>query len=322
MDDIELDEILDSWKTPPVPPSLRAGLRAGFPQARGRGPVRWLAILALAAALAAVPISPNEDMAGLSDEFRWDPQTYVVRIRMIHSQSAREQWDIATSRSTGARKMEGRLTGSVYMFSETKQAHCGYTWSARPDDTGKYTFTVLPLDPAVLREPGAIVPVPHLPAPRVIGPGSAFDVDLYVSGNERIYDHYELSSKSLPLPMLPPPPAQAQASIALTDPKLYVDGQMAAGSGGVSTIMGPVISVAVPRLGYFALALDPGSNARFLKAGTIEGNVVEFESGGHRFRIECTGPIAPGAGQPVFAMAKPDATVHGVSVAASGVPNR
>lgn len=52
MNDTELDELLDTWKSPDVPASLRAGLRsrlaAGKARTSIRVPVRWLAAFALA----------------------------------------------------------------------------------------------------------------------------------------------------------------------------------------------------------------------------------------------------------------------------------
>jgi hypothetical protein len=53
MTDNELDEILDKWTAPSVPPSLRARVRAGFP-APPRRTFRWRKSLIAAAVLAAV----------------------------------------------------------------------------------------------------------------------------------------------------------------------------------------------------------------------------------------------------------------------------
>jgi hypothetical protein len=51
MTDTELDEILNRWSTPPVPPSLRARVRAGFP-ARTHRKISWRGSFVAAAILA------------------------------------------------------------------------------------------------------------------------------------------------------------------------------------------------------------------------------------------------------------------------------
>jgi hypothetical protein len=57
MNDAELDRLLDTWKVPPPPASLRAGLKARFPRAEPRRfarPLRWILVLVTASATLAV----------------------------------------------------------------------------------------------------------------------------------------------------------------------------------------------------------------------------------------------------------------------------
>jgi len=318
MNDRELDEILDSWKTPAAPVSLRARVRADFPRAPRPRPMRWMLGFAVAATLLALPTSLIEDNVGLGDGFQWDPHTFVVRVRMMHPQSARQQWDISGAGTTGARWVGGKLQGSVFMFSKQRNENCGYTWSTEPDGNGKYVFTVLPLDPAVLRVQAPIARIQHMPPPRVVTAGSSFDVDLYNSADGRVYDHYEIASHHLEIPTQESM-AQAHATLTLTEPNVYVNGYLIPGRDALK-VGGPIVSVAIPSYGYFAVALDPGLDPRFIKAGTVKGNILEFAAGANLFRVESSAAIADGGERPIFAIAQPDGRVTSVNFAGGFLP--
>ena len=90
-----------------------------------------------------------------------------------------------------------------------------------------------------------------------------------------------------------------EGTFRLDEPRLYVDGQMIASRQ--NTGRGPVIFVYLPGQGRFLIALDPQSNPLFTQAGHVNGNVIEFQSGGRQFRIICRDAmIASMVDRPVF----------------------
>ena len=86
--------------------------------------------------------------------------------------------------------------------------------------------------------------------------------------------------------------------MSVTAARLYIDGALVADAQNAGS--GPVIWVHVPGQGRFLATTDPQGNARFQQAGSVNGNVIEFQSGGTQFRIVCSEPIVGGGARPVF----------------------
>ena len=319
MKDTELDNMLNSWKAPEAPASMRAGLQSQFPAKpplRFPGvPPRWILAFAAAAGALALGASLVEDGTLGSDSGPWDTGTYVRRTRIVHPFLAKFGWSHMGGHSTGWQRQAGKLVGSVYMFDKSTHAHYGYTWNAEPLGAGRYRFTVLPLDPSVLKEEGRIAPLARPALPAIVGPGSAFEVDLYASGNERLYDHYELSGQPLPLPKPDGPDL-----ITLTGPQLYINGAFALDSGGVAEASGNVVSVRLRGRGEYALTLNPRGDTRFQLAGTAKGNAIEFQSGGDAFRIACTAPVTRGGDRGVYLYVNKDGNAGSSGFGAGGGP--
>ena len=105
MNDTELDELLDTWKSPDVPASLRAGLRsrlaAGKARTSIRVPVRWLAAFALAGGALALGASLLWNGPLSSEAGRWIPGIYVRRTRMVRPPVAKLKWMFKGGLSTG-----------------------------------------------------------------------------------------------------------------------------------------------------------------------------------------------------------------------------
>jgi hypothetical protein len=118
-----------------------------------------------------------------------------------------------------------------------------------------------------------------------------------------------------------PEAEQAAAAITLSNPKLYINGQFAAGSGGVVKATGLTVTVAVPGRGHYVLALDPQGNSKFVRAGSATGQTIEFQSGGDRFRVECSAPVAPGGSRAIFVLFQNDPSVTAPEFAADGAPS-
>jgi hypothetical protein len=312
MNDRELDHMLDTWKLPEVPVSMRAGLRSRFaarPRRRLLG-IRPRLVLAFAAAAGALAIGASlvQDGTIMSDAGSWDAGTHIRRTRIVHPLLAKFGWSRNGGLSTGWELRGGRLVGSVYMFDKATREHYGYTWNAEPLGAGQYRFTVLPLDPSVLREEGPVAPLARPTLPTIVGPGSTFEVDLYASGSERVYDRYELSGQPLPLPKPDNPDL-----ITLTNPQLYINGAFALDSGGVAEASGDRVFVQLRNRGQYALTLDPRGDTRFLLAGTAKGNIIDFQVGGNEFRIACTALVTRSGDRGVYLYVKKD-----VSLGSSG----
>jgi len=321
MNDTELDRLLDTWTTPAVPASLRAGLLAKLPEPRTfHFPVRWFLAAALAAGAMAVGASVAQHGVLSSDTGPWDEHTYVRRTRIVEPHLGKLRWMFLGGRSTGWQWWEGRLVGSVYLYDRMSHAHYGYSWTAQPTGSGQYLFTALPLDPAAIREEGPIVPAP-LPAPAMVSAGSSFEVPLYSSATERVYDRIELSAHAMSVHR-DVDPATETVTLTLTTPQLYVNGRFAADSSGVVEARGLTSLIDVPGRGRFVAALYAGGNPAFVRAGSVKGNTLEFEWAGETFRVECSAPVSPTGDRPLFVMLQPLVKVAGFSFGTGGAPNQ
>ena len=321
MNDTELDDMLNTWKAPEGPARMRAGLQARFPARKARRLLgvrpRWILALAAATGALALGASLVQDGTLGSDAGPWDAGTHVRRTRMVHPFLAKFGWSHMGGHSTGWERQGGKLVGSVYMFDKSTRVHYGYTWNAEPIGGGRYRFTVLPLDPPVLREEGAVAPLARPALPAMVGPGSTFEVDLYASGSERVYDRYELSGQPLPLPKPDDPDL-----ITLTNPQLYMNGAFALDSGGVAETSGDRVSVQLRRRGEYSLTLDPRGDTRFVPAGTAKGNTIEFQAGGDAFRIACTAPVTRGGDRDVYVYVKKDVNAGASGFGSGGGPGK
>jgi hypothetical protein len=303
MNDKELDDMLNSWNTPAVPPSLRAGLRLKFNSRQARKlagiPVRWIVALGLGAG-AVVGASLASDGVIGSDAGQWGDRLFARRTQIVRPAIAKLSWrQWMGGRTTGRTEEGGRWTGSVYVYNRLTNVHSGYTWQAQPAGDGQFLFTVLPLDPAAIRERGAIVPLSDLPKPAVVRAGSSLEVPVYAVGGLRLVDRYEFAAETLPIEMQVEG-AERAAMITITNPKLYRGGAFAADSGGVVEAKGASVSVSVRGLGTFILVVDRQTNRNFVENGHVSGNAMEFEHAGERFRVECTAPIAGGGSRPLY----------------------
>jgi hypothetical protein len=98
------------------------------------------------------------------------------------------------------------------------------------------------------------------------------------------------------------------AQIRQSEPKVYVDGQLVA-----PLKYGPAatMDVQVPGEGVYSITSYPmpshradGGLTGWVEAGSIHGNLIEFQAGGKRVHIECSKPIVD-FDRPVFARRRP-----------------
>jgi hypothetical protein len=98
-------------------------------------------------------------------------------------------------------------------------------------------------------------------------------------------------------------------NIMQSDPKVYVDGQLAAPltNGPAATMVVRIPgngSYAVSPYRYMQQRAADGVPTGWFEAGRIHGSMLEFQAGGKQVRIECSQPIVD-EDSPVFAIRRP-----------------
>jgi hypothetical protein len=310
MNETELDALLDSWDAPAPPPSLRRGLVAALPAPR-RGvfgvPLRWVLAVAGVALCAALGAGTFDSSQLAHSYERWDGpggSLYVISTRVIvPPASPFKQWSLGYGSSFGTKG--GVPHGASYLYDHSGSKYAGFEYTLEQLASGQFRVSLSPMSLSSLRMRlgpfkmnGPLSAPPGLPASQTVQAGEPFEVTLWESGGERIYERIVLSWT---------PPADwpgvshqttQDGSMRLAGPQLYVDGQLVASQRSAG--FGPVIWVHLPGQGRFLVALDPQGNSRFAQAGHVNGNAIEFQSGGAQFRITCTEPITAGGDHPVF----------------------
>jgi hypothetical protein len=91
------------------------------------------------------------------------------------------------------------------------------------------------------------------------------------------------------------------AQIRRSEPKVYVDGQLAP-----PLKYGPAatIDVQVPGEGVYSFISFRGGASGWTEAGRIHGKIIEFLAGGRQVRVECNSPIVD-SDRPVFVRRRP-----------------
>jgi len=310
MSEAELDQLLDAWTAPAPAPSMRRELLAALPAPRRRVlgvPLRWALVLAGGALCAVLGATALSDPVLSRFYSQCDPRAPGLNVqitRLVTPPTAKLKWWFAGSGYSvgesggvvrGSADLHGRSTGKMY----------GYEFTMERVGEGRYRASFHPLQPATLKTRarpfqgnGEIVPPPAYPPPRTVSVGEPVDITVWESGGERIYDRIVLSWTAPDWVRSGGSRAGPAGNMRLAGPELYVDGRMVARQRYAGA--GPVIWVHLPGRGRFLAAVDPQGNPRFVRAGRVAGNVVEFEGGGSRFRIVCAEPIVSGEERPVF----------------------
>ena len=309
MNDTELDELMNLVIAPPPPPSLRRGLAASLPAPRRKifgMPLRWVlasgsaALFGLAGA-AAFNISPVQGEFWGAVESP-DGTLYATTTRLVDPPIANLKWWFLG----GAYSFGGTLQsmdGSGDMHNRFTKMYVGYRYELDRVADGQYRVTFSPPDAAEKQKQMApfkltdqLAAPPSLPDPTIVHMDEPFEVTLYASGGERIYDRIVVS-RTAPqrTPFAKPDPTTV---LSLAGAQVYVDGRLVLTKENAGS--GPVIWVRLPGQGRFLAALDPQHNPLFAQAGHVNGNVLEFQSGTTEFRIVCSRPITTGGDRPLF----------------------
>jgi hypothetical protein len=309
MNDIELDEMLDLLVAPAPPPSLRRGLVAALPAPRRKlfgVPRRWV-LAGGAAALCAAFGAAALDISPVQAEFYGAVQSadgplYATTTRVIDPPSITLNWRFpGWAFSFGGTLAEMRGYGEMHnRFTNTFE---GYQYRLDQVSDGNYRVSFSPLDAATIQKNmgpfkliGQVLQPPSLPDPSFVRLDEPFEITMYSSGGERIYDRIVVS-RTAPqrTPVKQPDPA---ATLRLAGPQVYINGALALTKADAGS--GPVVWVHLSGQGRYLAALDAQHNPLFVEGGHVNGNVMEFQSGGTQFRIVCNQPITTGGDRPLY----------------------
>jgi len=307
MNETELNEMLDLLVAPAPPPSLRSGLVAALPEPRRKVlgvPRRW--VLAGGAAALCAAVGAALDISPVQAEFYGAMDTaqgpiYVETIRLVDPPAANlKWWFLGSAFSFGGTPTA--LHGSGDMHNRFTRTFVGYRYMLDQTGAGEYRVSFSPLDEATVKKGmgpfkfnGQVVAPPPLPDPSIVQIGEPFQVTLYQNGGERIYDRIVVSWTA---PKWSTRRAQPAATLRLAGPQVYVNGELALTKADAGS--GPVVWVHLPGQGRYLAALDAQHNPLFVEGGHVNGNVMEFQSGGTQFRIVCNQPITPGGDRPLY----------------------
>lgn len=309
MNDTELDEMLNLVVAPPSPPSLRGGLVVALSAPRRKlfgMPLRWVLVggaTALCAALGAAALNVNPVQAEFYGAVQSaDGPLYATATRVIDPPSAKLSWRfLGSAFSFGGTVAE--MHGAGNMHNWFMQTYMGYQYRLDQVSDGNYRVSFSPLDAATIqmamgpfRLIGQVLQLPSLPDPSLVRLDEPFEITLYSSGRERIYDRIVVS-RTAPqrTPVKQPDPA---TTLRLAGPQVYVNGELALTKADAGS--GPVVWVHLSGQGRFLAALAAQNNPRFVRAGDVNGNVMEFQSEGIQFRIVCSEVITSGGDRPIF----------------------
>lgn len=304
MTDIELDDALRTWTAPtPRTAAMRAALAAHLDRRplTSRVGFRWAAAAALAAC-AIVAASDFTTAALGTFSAAWDVPLGQIHVWIEH----RIDPPVSPLRSAsyGGGGFAGQNAGGLYGGSyvhDGSQTFYAYAYNLQLLDKGQMSLSFAMIAPSHVQrmfQPFKMArnlqSPPSLPAPQTITLGQPVEITLTEAGGERLYDRITFSSAAPTRA-----PRQMTGAMRMEDPKVYINGNLAAEDPGFSA-SGPTLWIHVPGQGRYLIALDPQANPRFTLAGTVEGTMLRFTSNGDAFRLESSTPLAAGGSRPVF----------------------
>jgi hypothetical protein len=309
MTDQELDRMLDAWEAPSAPARMRARVLRAAPRRRfWRFPVKWAAAACLAAAVTVgAAVMVREPVVGTS----WSrlPDGTHIRVKtLVEPKIAILKWFRA-----GMGGSFGGGSVARYVYDRSARTYSGYELKLEPLGDGRYYASAGPLvvNPARLERWKMVgfssVAPPPLPAPRIVGLGEAFEVDLVREGGERVYDRIELSAGGFGDEPHNRPLGEGQGGAAmmrLSNPRLFVNG-VHFPQEGLAEARGMTVFFGIPGRGEWRLAVDAMGNPEYRAAGRARGPVLEFSWDGESFRIENDQPVVEGGERVLYVRFEP-----------------
>jgi hypothetical protein len=306
MNDAELDQLLDQWKIPEPSPAMRAELLAALQQPLRRRffgvPVRWIAVLAAAAGLAAIGASFNGSLGESGGSVELPAGRIYVRSQLVVDPPVAilRWWRTGFGSSVGPASTSA-LHGSNYFEDRSARRFYGFEYVAEPLGGGQYKVTINSLQPATVQKgpfaaAGEPTPLPSVPEPRIVSDGQSIDTDIYRGAGERIYVRLRISASAEPVHSQSPGPQPNHLSTS--NSKIYKNGVLLANTEGKAS--GACIWFRLPGEDRYLITLDPTGNPAFVAAGQLSGRMLEFQSGTDTYRLESAETLAAGSPRRIY----------------------
>lgn len=157
--------------------------------------------------------------------------------------------------------------------------------------------------PKIGIEPGwTMLAPPRFPILPVVHVGDTVAIDLMINPRtgQKIVDYLTIGRNrldTLKATVLPRDFTVDDVELIMMNPRVWVNGKLvetpADFMGGITA---HVLWIYLPGTGSFEFSLWPEPALGFQKIGTVAANTLTFRSGANDYRVECSGPVAPGSG--------------------------
>jgi hypothetical protein len=151
---------------------------------------------------------------------------------------------------------------------------------------------------AYVVQPGwTFVELPKYPViPKVkVGETVALDLLVNAATGQKIVDYLTVVRRSAPQEGIARDFTLTDAELSLLRPRVQANGKVVANSTvGTS---GQVVWMYLPGQGRFSLSLFPNEKRGFGRKGAAEADEFTFRQGSAEYRVDCSGPVAPGSGR-------------------------
>ncbi len=308
MTDLQLDELLDAWETPDPSPSLR---RACLPGPSQRGQRRWLWLAASAFLACAVVVGFRVLGIGMLGQSAGEAAP-GLHLRVTTSMEPAMQ-QVVWFRRIGTAGSMGRGKLVRFCYDRVSRSYSGYQLNFAPLGDGLWSMAAS-LPDAHFREFTRIEEVSsyrHIPAAlppaRTMRDGDSVEIELLdgISDSANFRDTVEISAAALALTPAPNSPSREKSEMNLSEPRLEIDGSPIYENR--NGYIGQSFQIVSSVEGRYILAVDPKGNPKFVEAGFVDGQAMEFRAGSRVFRITASKLIASGGRRPLYLLHQPAA---------------
>jgi hypothetical protein len=195
-----------------------------------------------------------------------------------------------------------------YWKDAEQKAYLGYDVTVASTSPGLFQLRIAPLTllarqmaTAGIAETWTRLPLPQYPVISDLRAGDSVAIDLMVnpSTGQKLVDHLTIDATQ---PHAPPGAHDFPApELFLNHPRVFVNGVLVPSTAGINAgikggPLAPVWFYWQGGEGRLLFSLAPDMHSRLKKLGEVSGNVITIHDGADTIRIECSDPIAPGAG--------------------------
>jgi hypothetical protein len=231
---------------------------------------------AAASPLALSNIAPTPRDRGPRIEF----ETWV-------EQMSRDYAESVVTGETGVERAAGKVTIHRFVRDNFRQTYLTYT----------VTFEKIP-ETETLRVSFSDSSVPY-PVAQILRDGETIALTLSADARtgRRMVDYIRVGTGVMKPRQEAASDVYAEdAELAITKPRLRINGAEQPADSLPDTLSAPVVWVNIPGQGRYLLSFKPRADQGFEKAGEVAGNSLMFSSAGNIFRIDSADRVATGSG--------------------------